>query len=75
MAQFYRQNKLELKMVRIWIQKYEQIAYRCESGDAKKRSTGSGRRTVNVDLESAVYEWIIDRRSNCMHSTELIFKE
>ena len=54
LAQCCRQNKLELRMMRRWIQKYEQIAYRCESGDAKKRSTGSGRQTVNVDLENAV---------------------
>ena len=53
LAQFCRQNKLELRTVRRWIHKYEQIAYRCESGDAKKRRTGSGRQTVNVDLENA----------------------
>ena len=62
-------------MVRKWIQKYERIAYRCESEDAKKRSTGSGRQTVNVDLENAVYEWIIDKRVAPMQSTELIFEE
>ena len=50
-------------MVRRWIQKYEQNAYRCESWDAKMRSTGSGRQTVNVDLENAVDEWIINRKS------------
>ena len=66
LAQFCRQNELELRMVRRWIQKYEQIAYRCESGDGKKQSTGSGRQTVNVDLENAVYEWIIDRRSRSL---------
>ena len=48
LAQFCRQNKLELRMVRRWIQKNDQIAYGCESGNAKKRSTGSGRQTVNV---------------------------
>ena len=62
-------------MVRRCIQKYEQIVYRCESGDAKKRSTSSGRQTVNVDLENAVYEWIIDRRCRVLQSTELISKE
>ena len=43
-------------MVRRWIQKYEQIAYRCESGDAKKRSKGSGRQIAGYLHESATFE-------------------
>ena len=66
LAHVCRQNKLELRMVRRWIQKYEQIAYRCESGDVQKRSTGSGPQTVNVDLKNAFSEWIIDRRSRSL---------
>lgn len=62
LVSFCKDKQLDLRMVRKWRSKFEQISFLEENGHAKKRSVGSGRTPDNPELESLLFDWIVDRR-------------
>lgn len=59
---FCAEKHLDERMVRKWRSKFEQLCILEEYGHGKKRSCGSGRVAPYPELETLLYDWIIDRR-------------
>lgn len=62
LVSFCKDKQLDLRMVRKWRSKFDQISFLEENGNIKKRSVGSGRTPDNPELESLLFDWIVDRR-------------
>ncbi|XP_018495075.1 uncharacterized protein LOC108864273 [Galendromus occidentalis] len=63
LKKFCEEMKLDLRMVRKWRAGYHDLVRLTHDGSADRRKCGTGRQPYYLELEDAIYDWILDRRA------------